>query len=369
MKFEPFVSYRKIGSLGIDSALSDKSPSGFNPNINNRSIKRALYESIERDSFIKIRQESELCINELGLKYSEQNNLQHCLSQLSTLDIDSHKFSCCSVIEIVNGGSYKLPSVFYTYNHHKDREYVPFVDSNSMAIHDSIDNAISGSLKEFFERQFLMYAFASKKHKCTIDYESSTTNKSTQSIYAFFSSLGTVKIYDLSFIDNIHALFATFSFHDGKGFVSSMSLDIKLDLAVEKVIEELLQTFIFVNEPSNNLENARDYYAREALRVNIDNDSVNLDFLEGFYDEIYTTRDDFSLNDLLVNYCREYNYKLYLHVKQKLVFGNVYYASKVFSPDFFVHKSTMKKNNYLNPFSPLSENDILNFSQNEIPFG
>ncbi|WP_449431831.1 YcaO-like family protein [Pseudomonas putida] len=277
--------------------------------------------------------------------------------------IESHHLDLTTAYRLTDFTKCKIPSACLLINPSPrplDNQLYPIRDTCACSAHVSVDKAILGSLKESFERQFLLRYWLTKT--ATAKIQITTALKILKNSPARRLVRGLAESGELCILDITDARFpgacilVCFGNNSSKpntiSYCAGMAYSDNLSAALEKAAVELWQTYRFIQSFSargKSISEIEDPYLRHFLICN------NY--------ETFKTVSDIKVTELrkldpqplgtrsLISIIRQLDLNGYLYISQTQQNYSTIYFCKYVSPNIFLHMNNSRNFNLINTYS------------------
>lgn len=346
-----------------------------------RSLQAALGEYFERRHFyMEVFPELHSTLSE----HLNQNEMELFITAFkqtagpgySHEDLQSHLYGMSKVTRLSDFSSSYIPTATISLSHYKNNDddlIYPSRDTCGCSFHWSYQDAILGSLKESLERQFLTKFWLTKEcaneltpHHIVILLRSP--------LYEALSASGEIKILDIS--DNrfpgkcVIMLYGSSNTEKNVRYCSGMSYAETFEIAIEKSLNELWQTYRFMDLHAtlfDNNEDITDSYLKHFLDCNSYETYKEISTVK-ITNEQSQNKSNLDLSSIMRT-LRQLNLDGYIYTKSVSFFGEIYTLCKFVSPSLFMHMDNSKNLNIVNRYSKSFLSKICPSRQkNMVPF-
>ncbi|UVM54453.1 YcaO-like family protein [Pseudomonas sp. B21-012] len=339
--------------------------------------RKHFYLDIQSTSYDQLRSSlSPQEVNEFILAFSQtshQNIYKNALLQ--------QKFKLSRAWRIVDFTPCNIPTVCISLSpliDCKDDNILPNRDTCGCCIHQTIDKAILGSIKELLERQFLLRFWLTdtcrKKIKNTQALEA-LKKSYARNLFEALSNAGELCILDISDTNFpgicILIVYGSPDKYRSVKYCAGMSYSECFGDALEKSILELWQTYRFMNNfvaSNQRLETIKDHYLRHFLSCN--NYDTYLEVASSSSSPSTSTKSAPLTLTSLIDRVRSLSLNGYIYIESiPLPHKSQVFASKYISPNLFLHMNNASNINHDNSYSAQFKNTTKKHRQEKmVPF-
>ncbi len=309
----------------------------------------------------------------------KHKSILHALKQTknSEADVEQHSFQLSATHNILNAKIQYVPTVMISLAHANsiDRHFVPFIDSCGQGAHQTREQAFNAALNEFIERQALIGAWLSGKNRFKILLQAHIKFGKFNHLLQALQKNGEVMAFD---IGNNLPCYSVIIFYFSKAqqdvvqYSVGMATDFDPALAIQKALNELWQSYMFIYLNANNPEclDQRYRYLNELLNYNHQATKDIIPFLKS---EIELSVEDYLKLNIFNNTARlailnNLSREIFSYERTSYLYGTKIYLCKILSPDFFLHMGVMMPLNLDNYYArSLNINSNLSITHS-IPF-
>ncbi|NWB48442.1 YcaO-like family protein [Pseudomonas gingeri] len=296
---------------------------------------------------------------------------QTSFKNLKNADLESHKYKLTNVSRLSDFTPCAIPTVCISLNAFSlgsDNEIYPSRDTCGCSFHWGAEESMFGALKENLERQFLSRFWLTRK--CSAILEPTKILRSLKyhaltKLHEALCKSGELIAFDIS--DNkfpgkcLLIVYGQKETTRNVQYCAGLSYAETEAIALEKAINELWQTFRFMNlfsSANGEPQKLHDPYLRYFLSCNnhkifktMNNPIINADTNK-------RTTLPFNFRGIRQAIIDQ-NISGYLYTKTHQLGGNICTMSKFISPDLFMHMDNSKNINTNNKYSSQFKHDII----------
>lgn len=373
------ISYQPSATLdfpSITEVFDFHLNTGSGIGIGSSAISAALGEYFERRHFyMEVFPTSENTLSS-SLTNKEVKSFTQAFRQtnfknLKTADLASHKYKLTNVLRLSDFTPCAIPTACISLNAlllDSDNEIYPSRDTCGCSFHWSAEESMFGALKENLERQFLSRFWLTRKCSAVLEAKEISISLKHHTLTKLHEALcksGELIAFDIS--DNkfpgkcLLIIYGQKETTRNVQYCAGLSYAETEAMALEKAINELWQTFRFMNLFSSingKPHTLHDPYLRYFLSCNNHETfkAINNPIISPDNNKHTTLPFSFAgIRQAII----DQKISGYLYTKTHLLNGNICTMSKFISPDLFMHMDNSKNTNTNNKYSSQFKHDII----------
>lgn len=269
-------------------------------------------------------------------------------SSLAEDVVRTHQFKTTRAFNLFSLEKQEIPAVIIALDNitaASDLAIYPDRDTCGCSFHGNLNDAMDGALCEFMERQSLLLYWLQGQANTEISEEIITGINYIDEIMSALRSEGEIRIFDITLPGApghaVLTLYGTTNEDSQIKYSTGLSYANSMDKALCKSVTELWQSYICMHNfliGGYTDEDIIDDYQRHFLSCNKYESFTDLCENTMFRqsDVVLSLENSPSDNDLL-NYLEKISDNIFVYYARERVSENLFWYTKVVSPDFFLH--------------------------------
>lgn len=269
-------------------------------------------------------------------------------SSLAEDVVRTHQFKTTRAFNLFSLEKQEIPAVIIALDNitaASDLAIYPDRDTCGCSFHGNLNDAMDGALCEFMERQSLLLYWLQGQANTEISGEIITGINYIDEIMSALRSEGEIRIFDITLPGApghaVLTLYGTTNEDSQIKYSTGLSYANSMEKALCKSVTELWQSYICMHNfliGGYTDEDIIDHYQRHFLSCNKYESFTDLceNTLFRQSDVVLSLENPPSDNDLL-NYLEKISDNIFVYYARERVSENLFWYTKVVSPDFFLH--------------------------------
>lgn len=269
-------------------------------------------------------------------------------SSLAEDVVRTHQFKTTRAFNLFSLEKQEIPAVIIALDNitaASDLTIYPDRDTCGCSFHGNLNDAMDGALCEFMERQSLLLYWLQGQANTEISGEIITGINYIDEIMSALRSEGEIRIFDITLPGApghaVLTLYGTTNEDSQIKYSTGLSYANSMEKALCKSVTELWQSYICMHNfliGGYTDEDIIDHYQRHFLSCNKYESFTDLceNTLFRQSDVVLSLENPPSDNDLL-NYLEKISDNIFVYYARERVSENLFWYTKVVSPDFFLH--------------------------------